>query len=220
MLTTHDVRVKVCTECVTTLKGKGTTQGKGRKGPVSGSYDLIGLRAFIKPLPDQQRPAVTPPITNNYATNTVTLPPTPSTIVRKENTIIPTFFAVKYWRRCLERLLGQNLHSRKGFYGLGHWWAARWEIRRCPDQFPSVISTVGDGRVGGGGEGWPWHTWLLGEGGSRDIKWCGVWSQLCTPGDPLALLRHTVASFEPRALLRVGLLHWGEFCLIAGNCLQ
>ena len=96
MLTKHDVRVKVCTECVTTLKGKGTTQGKEGKGPVSGSYDLIGLRAFIKPLPDQQRPAVTPPITNNYATNTVTLPPTPSTIVRKENTIIPTFFAVKY----------------------------------------------------------------------------------------------------------------------------
>ena len=96
------------------------------------------------------------------------------------------------------------------------------EHRRCPDQFPSVISTVGDGRAagGGGGEGWPWHTWLLGEGGSRDIKRCGVWSQLCTPGDPLALLRHTVASFEPPALLQLGLLHWGEFCLIAGNCLQ
>ena len=131
------------------VEGEGDNAGLGRKGPVSGSYDLIGLRAFIKPLPDQQRPAVTPPITNNYATNTVTLPPTPSTIVRKENTIIPTFFAVKYWRRCLERLLGQNLHSRKGFYGLGHWWAARWEIRRCPDQFPSVISTAATDGLGG-----------------------------------------------------------------------
>ena len=34
-----------------------------------------------------------------------------------------------------------------------------------------------------------------GRGGGRDIKWCGVWSLLCTPGDPLALLPHTVASF-------------------------
>ena len=78
------------------VEGEGDNAGLGKKGPVSGSYDLIGLRAFIKPLPDQQRPAVTPPITNNYATDTVTLPPTLSTIVRKENTIIPTFFAVKY----------------------------------------------------------------------------------------------------------------------------
>ena len=77
------------------------------------------------------------------------------------------------------------------------------ELRRCPDQFPSVISTVGDGRAAGGGEGWPWHTWLLGEGGSRDIKWCGVWSLLCTPGDPLALLWQHTVTLLPSALLLV-----------------
>ena len=107
---------------------KGTTQGKGRKGPVSGSYDLIGLRAFIKPLPDQQRPAVTPPITNNYATNTVTLPPTPSTIVRKENTIIPTFFC----REILTTMSGTapwaKFTFQKGFLWVG----------------PLVGGTVGD----------------------------------------------------------------------------
>ena len=110
------------------IEGEGDNAGLGRKGPVSGSYDLIGLRAFIKPLPDQQRPAVTPPITNNYATDTVTLPPTLSTIVRKENTIIPTFFC----REILTTMSGTapwaKFTFQKGFLWVG----------------PLVGGTVGD----------------------------------------------------------------------------
>ena len=132
------------------VEGEGDNAGQGWKGPVSGSYDLIGLRAFIKPLPDQQRPAVTPPITNNYATNTVTLPPTPSTIVRKENTIIPTFFC----REILTTMSGTAPWAKFTFQK-GFLWAqivARHggELRRCPDQFPSVISTAATDGQGGG----------------------------------------------------------------------
>ena len=143
--TTTHMRSGVC-------RTGGSRQEAGDKQPVSPSYDLISPSLY-QTFAEATKDAVTRPITNNYATDTVTL---------HRRGIIPTVSLFVIF--CCEILMTMSRADPWGEFTFqkGFLWAqivARHggELCRCPDQFPSVISTVGDGRAGDGG-GKQWHT--------------------------------------------------------------
>ena len=116
-------------QCVLNPWSHDTTGPGGQASSQSALLTILSVPPLSNLCRTQQRTPVTRPITNNYATDTVTLHrrgiiPTVSLFVIFCCEILMTMSRADPW--------GLNLHSRKGFYGSGHCRLPRWGASQMP----------------------------------------------------------------------------------------